>query len=58
MTRGERKVLIYFMASFFVTVILRSITDSPIWGLEMLGQWMGGFLFSLGFDSARENIGR
>jgi TRAP-type C4-dicarboxylate transport system permease small subunit len=58
MTRGKRKVLIYFMVSFFGTVILRAITDSPIWGLEMLKQWLIVFLISLGIDSAWENIGR
>jgi hypothetical protein len=26
--------------------------------LEILGQWLVGFLFAWGFDSAWENIGR
>jgi hypothetical protein len=58
MSRGKRKILIYFIISFFVTLVFRFISKSLIWNPEMLEQWFVGFFLSLGFDSVWENIGR
>jgi hypothetical protein len=58
MSRGKRKILIYFIVSFFVTVIFMSLANIPIGGIETLKQWFVSFFVSLGFDFAWENMGK
>jgi TRAP-type C4-dicarboxylate transport system permease small subunit len=58
MSRGKRKILIYLIVAFFVTVIFRSVVNAPIGGIETLKQWFVSFFVSLGLDFAWENMGK